>query len=49
MFHAREKNVGWRLDYFLLSDFAKDKIIAADIHTDIFGSDHAPISLQIDV
>lgn len=48
-FKARERNAGWRLDYFLTSDFAKDKIEAADIHTDIMGSDHCPVSLEIDV
>ena len=48
-FKAREKNIGWRLDYFLVSDDAKDKIIEADILTEVMGSDHAPISLQIDV
>lgn len=48
-FKARERNAGWRLDYFLTSDFAKDKIKAADIHTDIMGSDHCPVSLEIDV
>lgn len=48
-FKAREKNIGWRLDYFLVSDDAKDKIIEADIHTEVMGSDHAPISLEIDI
>ena len=48
-FKARERNAGWRLDYFLTSDFAKDKIKAADIHTDIMGSYHCPVSLEIDV
>ena len=48
-FKARERNAGWRLDYFLLSDFAKDHIVSADILTDVMGSDHCPISLQIDI
>ena len=48
-FKARERNAGWRIDYFLVSDWAKDKIIAADIHTDVFGSDHCPVSLEIDL
>ena len=48
-FKARERNAGWRLDYFLTSDSVKDKIKAADIHTDIMGSDHCPVSLEIDV
>lgn len=46
---ARAKNVGWRIDYFLVSDFAADAIKGADIHTDIFGSDHCPVSLDIDL
>jgi exodeoxyribonuclease-3 len=48
-FKAREKNIGWRLDYFLVSGNASDKIVEADIHTEVMGSDHAPISLQIDI
>ena len=48
-FKARERNAGWRIDYFLLSEFAKDRIIDAKIHTDVMGSDHCPISLQIDI
>lgn len=48
-FNARAKNIGWRLDYFLVSDFEKDKIIGAKIHSDIMGSDHCPISLEFDV
>lgn len=48
-FKAREKNIGWRLDYFLMSDFAKDKINDAQILSDVFGSDHCPISLDIDI
>lgn len=46
---AREKNIGWRIDYFLTSDFAADAIKSADIHTDIYGSDHCPVSLEIDL
>ena len=48
-FKARERNVGWRLDYFLTSEFAKDRIVDAKIHTDVFGSDHCPISLEMDI
>jgi exodeoxyribonuclease-3 len=44
---ARERNVGWRLDYFLVSPDLKDRIIAADIHEDVFGSDHCPVSLVL--
>lgn len=47
--NAREKNVGWRIDYFIVSDRLKDKILRADICTDVFGSDHAPVLLEIDV
>lgn len=47
-FHARDKNVGWRIDYFLTSERVKDRITGADIHNDIFGSDHCPIELDID-
>lgn len=49
MRHARERNIGWRIDYFLLSELAKERIIDAKIFTDIYGSDHAPISLEIDI
>lgn len=48
-FKARERNAGWRLDYFLASEELKDKIIEAEIHTDILGSDHCPIELDIDL
>lgn len=47
MFHAREKNAGWRIDYFLVSDRAADQIQGAAIHADVFGSDHCPVSLEI--
>ena len=46
---ARERNVGWRIDYFFVSADLKDHIVAADIHTDVLGSDHCPISLTLDV
>lgn len=46
---ARERNAGWRIDYFLVSDFAKDNVKSAEILTDIYGSDHCPVSLEIDV
>lgn len=46
---ARERNVGWRIDYFMVSASLKDKVKAADIHADIMGSDHCPISLTLDV
>jgi exodeoxyribonuclease-3 len=44
---ARERNVGWRIDYFLVSDTFKDHIVSAEIHNDIFGSDHCPVELVI--
>ncbi len=46
-FNARKNNAGWRIDYFIVSDRIKDKIKKAEIHTDILGSDHCPVSLQI--
>lgn len=47
-FQARLKNAGWRIDYFVISDCIKDKIVDSIIHTDILGSDHCPIELDID-
>ena len=49
MHNAREKNIGWRIDYFILSDRLKEKITEAKIHEDIFGSDHCPVELKIDI
>ena len=46
-FKAREKNAGWRIDYFITSDSMKDKLVDAKIHTDILGSDHCPVELTI--
>lgn len=46
-FRARENNAGWRIDYFLISDRIKEKVIGADILTDIMGSDHCPVLLEI--
>ena len=46
-FSARAKNVGWRIDYFLVSERLKDRITEADILTDIMGSDHCPVMLEI--
>ena len=48
-FQARAKNAGWRIDYFVVSDYIKDKIIDSKIHPDIFGSDHCPVELLIDL
>ena len=47
MFHAREKNAGWRIDYFLVSDRLKDKILDTPIYKDILGSDHCPVGLDL--
>lgn len=47
MYHARENNAGWRIDYFIVSDSVKDRITQAAIHPDIAGSDHCPVSLDI--
>lgn len=46
-FRAREKNAGWRIDYFVVSNRLNDKIKSAGIHSDIFGSDHCPVELVI--
>lgn len=46
---AREKNVGWRIDYFLISQRMASDIIKADIHSEVMGSDHCPVVLQINV
>ena len=46
-FQARQKNAGWRIDYFICSERLNDKINDAKIHTDIFGSDHCPVELDI--
>lgn len=48
-FQARAKNAGWRIDYFLVSDRIKDKILDAVIYSDILGSDHCPVGLEIDL
>ena len=49
MYHAREKNVGWRIDYFVVSERVMDKVKDSRIFTDIMGSDHCPIGLEIDL
>lgn len=48
-FKAREKNAGWRIDYFLVSEMLKDKLKDAKILTEVFGSDHCPVELQIEL
>ncbi len=46
-FHAREKNAGWRIDYFIVSERLKDRLAGARIHNEIFGSDHCPVELEL--
>ncbi|BAB59187.1 exodeoxyribonuclease [Thermoplasma volcanium GSS1] len=48
-FNAREKNIGWRIDYFVVSDDIKDKVKASRILENVKGSDHAPVELEIDI
>lgn len=48
-FNARKNNAGWRIDYFIVSDEIKDRIVGADIHTEILGSDHCPVELTINL
>lgn len=47
-FKAREKNAGWRIDYFITSDYLKDRLKDARIYTEVFGSDHCPVGLEIE-
>ena len=49
MGHAREKNVGWRIDYFIVSKDIKNKIKEAEIYQDVMGSDHCPVGLEIEL
>ena len=49
MFKAREKNVGWRIDYFIVSDSIKEKIKDSYIYPEILGSDHCPVGLEIEI
>ena len=48
-FRAREKNAGWRIDYFIVSSRIAGKVTAAEIHNEVFGSDHCPVELVIDL
>ncbi len=48
MFHAREKNAGWRIDYFVVSNRLASRILEAPIYSQIMGSDHCPVGLQLD-
>ena len=47
MFHAREKNTGWRIDYFVVSEKLKDRLEGAEIHTQVMGSDHCPVEVRM--
>jgi exodeoxyribonuclease-3 len=47
MFKAREKNAGWRIDYFVVSECMTEQLVSSDIHTSIMGSDHCPVELVI--
>ena len=49
MGHAREKNIGWRIDYFIVSNEIKEKIKETEIFSEVMGSDHCPIGLEIEV
>lgn len=49
MYHAREKNVGWRIDYFIVSKRLREKLRDSVIYTEVMGSDHCPIGLEIDL
>ncbi len=48
-FHAREKNIGWRIDYFIMSERIKNTIISTEIHSEIEGSDHCPVELTTSI
>ena len=48
-FHAREKNAGWRIDYFLVSNRIANKILRAEILSEVQGSDHCPVLLELDL
>ena len=49
MYKARQNNAGWRIDYFLVSESLNEKIMEASIHTEIMGSDHCPVGLELDL
>ncbi len=48
-FHARQNNAGWRIDYFIISDRLREKIVRAEILSDVEGSDHCPVLLELDI
>ena len=47
-FNARKNNAGWRIDYFIVSELLKDRLVSANIHTEVLGSDHCPVELIIE-
>lgn len=49
MFNARKNNAGWRIDYFCVSESMKDKLVSAAIHPEIFGSDHCPVEVVLNL
>ena len=49
MANARAKNIGWRIDYFLLSDSLKDNLKEANIYSEVYGSDHCPVGIILDI
>lgn len=49
MFQSREKNVGWRIDYFLISNILQSKLVESVIHNQVLGSDHCPVSIEIEL
>ena len=49
MFNARANNAGWRIDYFLVSEALREKVQMANIYSEIMGSDHCPVSVELDL
>ena len=49
MSKARERNVGWRIDYFFITPDLRERVATAEIHTEVMGSDHCPVTLDIDL
>ena len=49
MFNARANNAGWRIDYFLVSDALADRIETASIFSEVYGSDHCPVGIELDL
>lgn len=48
-FNARKNNAGWRIDYFIISDRLKDRLLSADILSDVYGSDHCPVTMELSI